>query len=46
MPYARDIEKRRFAQVQQVMVLQISQLANEMRQAFFAAVAARQSVEY
>jgi outer membrane protein TolC len=46
MPYARDIEKRRFAQVQQAVVLQISQLANEVRQAFFAAVAAHQSVEY
>lgn len=46
MPYARDIEKRRFAQVQQAVVLHISQLANEVRQAFFAAVAARQSVEY
>ena len=46
MPYAQDIEKRRFAQVQQAVVLQISQLANEMRQAFYAAVAARQSVEY
>lgn len=34
MPYARDIEKRRFAQVQQAVVLQISQLANEVRQAF------------
>jgi outer membrane protein TolC len=46
MHSARDIEKRRFAQVQQAVVLQISQLANEVRQAFFAAVAARQSVEY
>jgi outer membrane protein TolC len=46
MPYARDIEKRRFAQTQQAVVLQISQLANEVRQAFFAAVAAHQSVEY
>jgi outer membrane protein TolC len=46
MRYARDIETRRFAQVQQAVVLQISELANEVRRAFFAAVAAHQSAEY
>jgi len=46
MPYARDIEKRRFAQTQQAVVLQIVELAKEVRQAYFAAIGAHQSVDY
>jgi outer membrane protein TolC len=46
MPYAHDIEKRRFAQTQQAVELQIAALANEVRQTYFAAVAAHQAVEY
>jgi outer membrane protein TolC len=46
MPYAHEIEKRRFAQTQQGVVLQIAQLARQTRQAYFAAVAARESLQY
>jgi outer membrane protein TolC len=45
-PYAHDIEKRRFAQVQSAVVIAVVQLANDTRQTFFAAVAARESVHY
>jgi outer membrane protein TolC len=45
-PYAYEIEKRRFAQVQSAVVIAVVQLANDTRQAFFAAVAARESVHY
>jgi outer membrane protein TolC len=45
-PYAHEIEKRRFAQVQSAVVIAVVHLANDTRQAFFAAVAARESVHY
>lgn len=43
-PYAHDIEKRRFAQARSAAVVAVVQLADETRQAYFAAVAARESV--
>ena len=46
MPYARDIEKRRFAQTQSAVVLRIAQLAQDTREAFYRAVAARESLDY
>jgi outer membrane protein TolC len=46
VPYAHDIEKRRFEQTQSAVMMGVVQLANETRQAFFAAVAARDSVRY
>jgi len=46
LPYAHDIEKRRFAQVQSAAVITVVQLANDTRRAFFAEVAARESVHY
>jgi outer membrane protein TolC len=46
LPYARDIEKRRFAQVQSAVVITVVRLANDTRRAFFAEVAARESVHY
>jgi outer membrane protein TolC len=46
MPYARDIEKRRFAQTQTAAVLRIAQLAQDTREAFYRAVAARESRDY
>ena len=46
MPYARDIEKRRFAQTQDAVVLRIAQLAQETRETFYRAVAARESRDY
>jgi outer membrane protein TolC len=46
VPYAHGIEKRRFAQVQSAVVIAVVQLANDTRQAFFAAVAAREEVRY
>jgi outer membrane protein TolC len=46
LPYAHEIEKRRFAQVQSAVVLAVAQLATDARQAFYAAVAARESVHY
>ena len=45
-PYAHEIEKRRFTEVQNAVLIAVMQLANETRQAFFAAVAARESVRY
>ena len=45
-PYAQKIEKRRFAQVQSAAVAAVAQLANDTRQAYYAAVAARESVHY
>jgi outer membrane protein TolC len=45
-PYAHEIEKRRFAEVQGAVVIAVVQLANDTRQAFYAAVAARESVRY
>ncbi len=45
-PYAHEIEKRRFAQVQNAVLIGVVQLANDTRQAYFAAVAARESVHY
>jgi outer membrane protein TolC len=46
MPYAHDIEKRRFAQTQNLSVQRVAQLAKDTREAFYAAVAARQSLNY
>jgi len=45
-PYAHEIEKRRFAQTQSAAVIAVVQLANDTRQAYFAAVAARESLHY
>jgi outer membrane protein TolC len=46
MPYAIDIERRRFAQTQNAVVLRIAQLAQDTREAYFRAVATRESREY
>ena len=46
MPHAHDIEKRRFAQTQNMSVQRVAQLAKDTREAFYAAVAARQSLNY
>jgi outer membrane protein TolC len=46
MPYAHDIEKRRFAQTQNLGVLRVAQLAKDTREAFYAVVAARESIDY
>ena len=46
MPYAHDIEKGRFAQTQNLSVQRVAQLATDTRGAFYAAVAARQSLDY
>jgi outer membrane protein TolC len=45
-PYAHAIQKRRFAAVQSAAVIAVVQLAGATRQAFFAAVAARESVHF
>jgi outer membrane protein TolC len=45
-PYAHEMEKRRFAQVQSAVVIAVVRLANDTRQAYFAAVAAHESVHY
>jgi outer membrane protein TolC len=45
-PTVHEIEKRRFAEVQSAAVIAVLQLANDTRRAFFAAVAARESVHY
>jgi outer membrane protein TolC len=46
LPYARDIETRRFAQTQSAVFLDVAQLAITTRKAYFEAVAARQSLQY
>jgi outer membrane protein TolC len=46
MPYAHDIEKRRFAQTQNSVVQRVAQLAKDTREAFYAALAARESLRY
>ena len=46
MPYAHDIETRRFAQTQSAVFLDVAQLATTTRKAYFEAVAARQSLQY
>src|SRR5450631_2063539 len=45
-PYAHEIERRRFSQVQSAVVIAAVQLANDTRQSFFAAIAAGESVHY
>jgi outer membrane protein TolC len=46
MRYAREIQRQRFAQTQRVAVLRVAQLAKDTREAFYAAVAARESLDY
>lgn len=46
MPYARDIERQRFAQTQNLVVLRVAQLAKDAREAYYAAVAAHESRDY
>src|SRR5271168_2756656 len=46
LPYAHDIEKHRFAEMQNAVVLSVVRLATQTREAFIAAVAARESVDY
>jgi outer membrane protein TolC len=46
LPYARDIEKQRFAQTQRAAVLRVAQLAQDTREAYYAAVAAREARGY
>lgn len=46
MPYARAIAKQRFAQTQRAAVLRVVQLAMHTREAYYAAVAARESRDY
>lgn len=43
MPYALEIERRRFAQAQNLAVLRVAQLAKSTREAYYAAVAAHES---
>jgi outer membrane protein TolC len=45
-PYVHEIEKRRFAQVQNAVVMAVMQVANDTRRTYFAAVAAHESVRY
>ena len=46
MPYARDIERQRFAQTQNLAVLRVAQLAESTREAYYAAVAAHEGRDY
>jgi outer membrane protein TolC len=46
IPYARAIEKRRFAETQTAVFLGVAHLAAQTREAYFDAVAAHQSLEY
>jgi outer membrane protein TolC len=45
-PYAHEMEKRRFAEVQSAVLVSVVELAGDTRRAFIAAVAARASVQY
>jgi outer membrane protein TolC len=46
MPYAHAIEKQRFARTQDGVILRVMQVAKETREAYIAAVAAGESVDY
>lgn len=46
MPLATEIEKRRFAQAQSRVALEVLRLASDTRKAYFTAVAADESVRY
>jgi outer membrane protein TolC len=46
MPYAQGIERRRFEQTQDAVLLQVLQLAKDTRESFFATVTAQESLEY
>jgi outer membrane protein TolC len=46
VPYAHQIEKRRFAEAQDALVIDVLQLAGRTREAYFAALAARESAQY
>jgi outer membrane protein TolC len=46
LPYRHDTEKRRFAQTQSLIESRILELAKQTRDAYVAAVAARESVRY
>jgi outer membrane protein TolC len=46
MPFVHGIEQQRFARTQDSVVLGVARLAEETREAFYAAVAARQSLGY
>jgi outer membrane protein TolC len=45
-PYLHETEKRRFARLQNSIVVQVAQLADRTRTAYFTAVAARESLAY
>jgi outer membrane protein TolC len=45
-PYVHSIEKRRFSRMQQALVIQVVQLADRTRTAYFTALAARDSLHY
>jgi outer membrane protein TolC len=46
LPYAHEIEKRRFAEVQNSAVVHIVQLTDRTRAAYFTALAARETTHY
>ncbi len=46
IPLAREMEQRRFAQVQQQVAMDVLRLAAETRKAYFTAVAAGETVRY
>lgn len=46
MPLAVEVEKRNFAQAQQLAVIEVARLASETRQAYFTALAAEESVRH
>jgi outer membrane protein TolC len=46
MPLAVEMEKRRFARMQQEVAMEVLRLAAETRKAYFAAVAAEEAVRY
>jgi outer membrane protein TolC len=45
-PFAHAAEQRRFAQIQSALVIEIAQLADQTRAAYYTAVAARDSLRY
>ena len=46
MPLAVEVEKRNFAQAQQLAAIEVALLASETRQAYFTALAAEESVRH
>lgn len=46
MPFAVEVEQRNFQQTQRLVTMEVARLASETRKAYFAAIAAEETVRY